>query len=72
MKKFTSIKENLNQDVWTYVVKAEFDGFEPCEMKGSIEVEKGTPEGDVGELIDKKMDSLINLKNYEIISIDKK
>lgn len=73
MKKYTVIKENFSKEFWEFVVIAQIEGFvNPITLKGSLEVDKNTPEGDVGEMIDKKMDSLVDLLNYEIISIDKK
>lgn len=72
MKKFTSVRESANHEEWVFVAKVQFEGFEMCEMTGTVKVDPGTLEGDVGEIIDKKMDALMNLVNYEIISIDKK
>ena len=73
MKKYTIIKENFSKETWLFVVVAQLEGFvNPITLNGSIEVDKNTSDGDVGEMVDKKMDSLIDLLNYEIISIDKK
>lgn len=71
MKKFTQILESNNLDIWKFMIDASFEGFDSCRLTGKIEVERGTPEGDVGEMIDKKMDEFPNLTGYNILTMDK-
>ena len=72
MKKFSQIVENNNVDTWSFVIEASFEGFDPCKLSGTIEVEIGTSEGEVGEMIDKKMDDFTNLVDFKMLSMDKK
>lgn len=72
MQKFSQIVEkSRTKDNWKFVILATFEGFEPCQLKGSIEVNKDTPEGEVGEMIDQKMDAFDNLLDFKMLAMDK-